>query len=509
MLKGWRPESVYTEDPCSHERDVLRVRTRAPAWRSIAMRSTRWLGSGEWQRSLLALAAPALVLAMATGCKTKSQEATPDEAGAPAASASADTSEVAAPPPVVAGDPDVPVNEGIVGTQQLPSDYFADTAPPAPPVEDKPSPPAASNVWVPGYWWWSRTTSHYVWVPGGWRDPPPQQSWTPGEWLEVSAGRYSWRPGYWGPTGYVPPAFVTVAPPPPRVEVEPPMPGVGYYWTPGYYAWRGGVYEWTVGTWVRPPYEGVTWVEPCYVNMGGRYYYQPGRWDRPIDRRGVAYRPDPNIRPGMHFTPQPLPGAVVAAHAGYVSSSYRAAAQGATRTPTGGWSSHGGGNWHPGNATPVAGGPGVAHPGGNEPHPGALPGTTPAGGPGAVAGHEQPHPWEHEGAGNPGAAGNEQQHPGTGVHVGVNPGQVGAAGNEHPGTGVRTGINPGQVGAAGPVVHPGGGVGGEWPHGGGGQGGQGGHNGQGGGQGGANPHGGGQGGGPAPGHSGGPPPHNK
>jgi len=137
------------------------------------MRTKRWLDSrGEWQRSLLALAAPALVLAMATGCRKSQEAVTADDAGADpsAASASPDPdagTEVAAPPPVVSGDPDVPVNEGIVGTQQLPSDYFADQAPPAPPVEDRPAAPAATNVWVPGYWWWSRTTSHYVWVPGG------------------------------------------------------------------------------------------------------------------------------------------------------------------------------------------------------------------------------------------------------------------------------------------------------------------------------------------------------
>src|SRR5579871_4204338 len=51
------------------------------------------------------------------------------------------------------------------------------------------------------------------------------------------------------------PAFVSVgisvniAPPPLPVYVQPPLPAVGFLWTPGYWGWEGGVYLWHGGYW--------------------------------------------------------------------------------------------------------------------------------------------------------------------------------------------------------------------------------------------------------------------
>jgi hypothetical protein len=260
-------------------------------------------------------------------------------ASAPAAASAAPDENIPPPTPVVSGDPDVPVNEGIVGTQPVPSDYSADTPPPAPVIEDKPPSPEPADTWVPGYWWWSRTTKHYAWVSGGWRNPPADQIWAPGAWT-ANAGHYYWRPGFWGAKGYVPAPPAEMAPPPMRVEPQPPSPGAGYAWAPGYYAWKNNAYGWTPGAWSRPPHEGLSWVAPTYVTTGGHYYFQPGRWDHPIAQRGIAYRPDATVRPGAHFKPVALPPAVVAEHEAFVVRSNEAVVRGATRLPTGGYVLH-------------------------------------------------------------------------------------------------------------------------------------------------------------------------
>jgi hypothetical protein len=48
---------------------------------------------------------------------------------------------------------------------------------------------------------------------------------------------------------------ITVAPPALPVYVQPPIPGPGYMWTPGYWAWDddGGDYYWVPGAWVAAP----------------------------------------------------------------------------------------------------------------------------------------------------------------------------------------------------------------------------------------------------------------
>ena len=44
----------------------------------------------------------------------------------------------------------------------------------------------------------------------------------------------------------------TVAPPPLPVYLQPPVPGPGYLWSPGYWNWDPAFgYYWVPGTWVR------------------------------------------------------------------------------------------------------------------------------------------------------------------------------------------------------------------------------------------------------------------
>ena len=72
---------------------------------------------------------------------------------------------------------------------------------------------------------------------------------------------------------------VQIAPPELPVYEQPPMPDVGYIWTPGYWAWADPVgYYWVPGTWVQPPTVGVLWTPPYWGWSGGAYVFNAGYW---------------------------------------------------------------------------------------------------------------------------------------------------------------------------------------------------------------------------------------
>lgn len=72
---------------------------------------------------------------------------------------------------------------------------------------------------------------------------------------------------------------VNLAPPLLPVYEQPPLPGPGYLWTPGYWAYAAGGYYWVPGTWVRAPYRGALWT-PGYWGWGGggAYVFHGGYW---------------------------------------------------------------------------------------------------------------------------------------------------------------------------------------------------------------------------------------
>jgi hypothetical protein len=71
---------------------------------------------------------------------------------------------------------------------------------------------------------------------------------------------------------------VTVAPPVLPVYVQPPCPGDGYIWTPGYWAWGPDGYYWVPGTWVVAPAPGLLWTPGYWGWGGGLYVWHPGYW---------------------------------------------------------------------------------------------------------------------------------------------------------------------------------------------------------------------------------------
>lgn len=71
---------------------------------------------------------------------------------------------------------------------------------------------------------------------------------------------------------------VGIAPPPLLVYAQPPVPGPGYLWMPGYWAWNGTAYYWVPGTWVLPPSVGLLWTPPWWGWVDGVYVWHAGYW---------------------------------------------------------------------------------------------------------------------------------------------------------------------------------------------------------------------------------------
>jgi len=71
---------------------------------------------------------------------------------------------------------------------------------------------------------------------------------------------------------------VNVAPPPLPYYEQPPIPGDGYIWVPGYWAYSDDGYFWVPGTWVLAPYEGALWTPGYWGWSNGYYVFRPGYW---------------------------------------------------------------------------------------------------------------------------------------------------------------------------------------------------------------------------------------
>ena len=71
---------------------------------------------------------------------------------------------------------------------------------------------------------------------------------------------------------------VGIAPPAIPVYAQPPCPGYGYIWTPGYWAYGPDGYYWVDGAWVLPPYEGALWTPGYWAWGDDAYYWRPGYW---------------------------------------------------------------------------------------------------------------------------------------------------------------------------------------------------------------------------------------
>jgi hypothetical protein len=78
------------------------------------------------------------------------------------------------------------------------------------------------------------------------------------------------------------PSDVSVDYPPPAIPDydQPPLPGDGYVWSPGYWAWSDDDqdYYWVPGTWVTAPVIGYLWTPGYWYADGGLFVWYPGYW---------------------------------------------------------------------------------------------------------------------------------------------------------------------------------------------------------------------------------------
>jgi hypothetical protein len=71
---------------------------------------------------------------------------------------------------------------------------------------------------------------------------------------------------------------ITVEPPELPVYDQPELPGPGYIWVPGYWAWGDDGYFWVPGTWILPPAVGLLWTPGYWGFRDGIYVWNAGYW---------------------------------------------------------------------------------------------------------------------------------------------------------------------------------------------------------------------------------------
>jgi WXXGXW repeat (2 copies) len=71
---------------------------------------------------------------------------------------------------------------------------------------------------------------------------------------------------------------IRIGPPALPVYTQPPCPGDGYLWTPGYWAYGPAGYYWVPGVWVTPPRAGLLWTPGYWGFAGGFYGWHAGYW---------------------------------------------------------------------------------------------------------------------------------------------------------------------------------------------------------------------------------------
>jgi WXXGXW repeat (2 copies) len=73
---------------------------------------------------------------------------------------------------------------------------------------------------------------------------------------------------------------VNIAPPELPVYDQPPIPGDGYLWTPGYWAWGDDIqdYYWVPGTWVEAPQPDYLWTPGYWGADGAVFLWHAGYW---------------------------------------------------------------------------------------------------------------------------------------------------------------------------------------------------------------------------------------
>ena len=83
---------------------------------------------------------------------------------------------------------------------------------------------------------------------------------------------------------------IRIGPPVLPVYVQPVLPGPGYIWQPGYWAYGPNGYFWVPGTWVLPPETGLLWTPGYWGWNDGLFVWNEGYWGPTVGfYGGVCY----------------------------------------------------------------------------------------------------------------------------------------------------------------------------------------------------------------------------
>ena len=86
---------------------------------------------------------------------------------------------------------------------------------------------------------------------------------------------------------YGQPVLQAQQPPPPLPEYsQPPIPGNGYLWTPGYWSYAPQGYFWVPGVWAMPPQVGFLWTPGYWGFSAGMYRFNYGFWGQYVGYYG-------------------------------------------------------------------------------------------------------------------------------------------------------------------------------------------------------------------------------
>jgi hypothetical protein len=152
-------------------------------------------------------------------------------------------------------------------------------APPAPVAETVPPAPYVDSYWIPGHWRWEG--DRFLWTNGHWEQSRPNMLYHNAYWSNEHGG-WIFHPGQWvqeAPAMVETGPVITVAPPPPQVEVITVAPGPGFFWIGGYWNWVGGRHVWMGGHWEahRP---GYFYAPGHWVQHSNGWAFASGRWVR-------------------------------------------------------------------------------------------------------------------------------------------------------------------------------------------------------------------------------------
>lgn len=167
--------------------------------------------------------------------------------------------------------------------------HFIDKQPPRPVQEMSPAQTDPRAIWIPGYWCWDNVRNDYIWIGGIWRRPPPGLEWISGTWQQTEKG-WLWSNGFWSDKSEIALDYIKTAPPQPLEEVVPAVPGVGYFWVPGFWKYDATTkqFNWLGGRWEH--------FDPNWMLVPTHYQWRPqgfvfvnAYWDWTLKERGQPY----------------------------------------------------------------------------------------------------------------------------------------------------------------------------------------------------------------------------